>query len=190
MRVFFAITLEAQTKTLLTNFIRFHKTKSTIKNIYWTKPDHLHITLRFLSHIEEDKLSLLIKNVETQLTQEKINPFFVNSKDLLLFSTRHAKILTLEIESNDALIQLVELINVETEKLGFQRETRDFKPHITLGRIKNNLATPLANLSIPPLEIQVNTITLFESKPTEEGSHYIERCMFDFPLIDEAQSRK
>lgn len=179
MRVFFAITLEAQTKTALTDFIHTHKTKNSIKNIYWTKPDHLHITLRFLSHIDEEKLSLLIKNVETQLTQQKIKPFSLNSNDILLFSTRHAEILTLKIESNDSLVTLVELINVETENLGFQREKRDFKPHITLGRIKNNLMTPLPNFSIPSLQFQVNKISLFESKPTEEGSHYIERYVFN-----------
>lgn len=184
MRVFLAITFELPIKTLLTNFIQSLKSHYTTENIYWSNTDHLHITLRFLSHIDEDKLSHLIKNVESQLSQQKITSFILNSRDILLFSTRHSKILTLEIASNDSLMKLVELINTETEKLGYEREKREFKPHITLGRIKNNSLSPSPNLSTPPLEIRVNQIILFESKPTEEGSHYIERYVFNFPIID------
>lgn len=185
MRVFFAITFELPIKTLLTNFIQSQKSKNTIENIYWTKPDHLHITLRFLSDIDEDKLSDLINNVESQLRQHKISSFILNSKDILLFSTSDSKVLTVEIALNDSLMKLVELINTETKYLGFEAEKRAFKPHITLGRIKNTLLSPLPNLSIPPLEIPVKQIILFESKPTEDGSHYIERYVFNFPITKE-----
>lgn len=178
MRIFFAITLEDTAKKTLIDFIEKQKRNKALENMWWTKHDHLHITLRFIGHIEEDKLSELIQVIETQLEQQKTKSFIVNTKEIILFSTHHAKILSLEIEPNEALINIVELINSAAESIGFEREKRNFLPHLTLGRIKNNLLSPLPDLSLNPFQIPVNNIVLFKSKPTQEGSQYIQRHVF------------
>ncbi len=178
MRVFFAITLEESAKKTLSEFIIFQKRNSAFENMWWTKPENLHITLRFLAHIEEEKLSQLTQAIDSKIKNENVQPFFLNTKEIILFSTSHAKILSLNIESNEEILKLVKLINTETELIGFEKEKRSFLPHLTLGRIKNTLLIPLPDLSLPTLQLPINKIILFESKPTQEGSHYIQRHIF------------
>ncbi|HPP05998.1 MAG TPA: 2'-5' RNA ligase family protein, partial [Syntrophorhabdaceae bacterium] len=59
------------------------------------------------------------------------------------------------------------------KKLGFEKESRLFKPHITLGRIRTPM--PLLERFIPRMEektFKVEDLVLFKSTLTNKGAIY------------------
>ena len=71
------------------------------------------------------------------------------------------------------------------EEAGFARETREFRPHLTLARIKGTSSRDFireflrAGISLGPVE--VTAVTVFQSRLSPAGAEYIPlaRC----PLV-------
>ncbi len=60
---------------------------------------------------------------------------------------------------------------------GFKKESRNFKPHITLARIKSgknikNLEEAVRKLTLPSLKFHLKEIVLYQSTLTAQGSLY------------------
>jgi 2'-5' RNA ligase len=106
--------------------------------------------------------------------EEEFSPFNVSLKEIGAFpSSKKAKILWVGIEEGvNKLIELFSTIEDKVSNLGFEKETRNFTPHITFARVKKG------NYSLPdPIEFSfapfpVNEITLFKSTLTPKGPIY------------------
>lgn len=100
----------------------------------WTPDDNFHITLKFLGDItieeskkiEEQLSSVLTLFSPVNLSLDNIG-FFSGDKDMrVLFLGLKGETRTLEKINRE--------VEISMEKLGFSREKRAFRPHITLGR--------------------------------------------------------
>jgi 2'-5' RNA ligase len=72
---------------------------------------------------------------------------------------------------------LHQILESECEKAGFARETRDFKPHLTIARLREpgrpaGLAGAHMQAQIRPVEFEVPEIVLYESRLAPTGSIY------------------
>ena len=68
-------------------------------------------------------------------------------------------------------------------QLGFERETRKFSPHLTIGRVKDRgglgqLKEAFSRAEFPPVGIQVDDFFLIESKLNPSGPVYTELARF------------
>jgi 2'-5' RNA ligase len=164
MRTFVAIELKAEVKKMLLNFMR--KLDRHNPNIRWVKDQGMHLTLKFIGEITEEKA----ENIRTALDtlHSKHERFLLKLVGTGTFPprSRHPRILWIGIEENQELISLQNAIESSLEKLSISREKRKFFPHLTLGRVKSdqNIARVLEELS--------------SNKDTEFGSQEVESITF------------
>ncbi len=176
IRIFFAIDLPPIAKEKLSRYISMLKKKSKSNAIRWTKPENLHITLQFLAEVRSEHLSQLIERVRAEL-EGSIKRSTLTLGTIHLFpSPYRPRVIVLEMVPQDHLAKLAELIGRGIKASNYAIETRPFRGHLTLGRIKQPQDINLSFLSeaaLPEVEnIDMNEVILFRSEPLPEGSKY------------------
>ncbi len=105
-------------------------------DVSWTKVSGIHITLKFLGDIEEDSIDKVAAVIEGASKGQK--PFEVAIKGSGAFpNLRNPRVIWLGVEDNDkGLLHIQQFLDDGLKALGFEPEEREFKPHLTLGRVK------------------------------------------------------
>lgn len=185
IRIFFGIELPPLAKEKLGTFIGALKKKSKSNSIRWSRPENLHITLQFLAEFHSEHLPLLINQVRTKMATSVKNLTLTCGEIHLFPNPYRPRVIVLDVAPQDHLAKLSELIGLGIQETQYKIETRPFRGHLTLGRIKQPQGINLGFLSEvgkPDLEkIEINEIILFRSEPQPEGSRYtpIERIAFN-----------
>lgn len=169
MRLFTAIDLPSHIKGELNTIF------SKFSGLRWVNQRQLHLTLRFLGDVPpgnvDEVIAALEKITVPQMTLELDGTGF--------FPDRHRPaIFWVGISKNPYLYQLKLDMDKALEMCGFPAETRDFKPHITLLRIKkqiprktmNSLYEAFLGLSATPFGI--NCFNLFKSELLASGAKH------------------
>lgn len=176
-RIFAAIDISIQARTQISDYIE--TLRSEFSDLYTGggKFDKLHITMKFFGDVEEQKIPSLSKSFE------KIAGQFASfnlkiSKTGFFPSPRNARILWLGIEDKkENLKKLNSVLESECEKLGFKREKRDFKPHLTIARLRephksSKLAEKHLTCKFESAEFTAGKIAIYESRLFASGSVY------------------
>jgi len=83
------------------------------------------------------------------------------------------------------LAQVADAVMTRTEELGHERETRPFRPHLTLARCRTptDLRPVIAALGDEPVgpAWRVETVTVFESQTRRDGARYTPRAVIALP---------
>jgi len=133
MRTFIAIEVPENIRSFFTELL---PVKTLLEGVSIVHKDNFHITLKFLGEIEE----MLISEIKQTLISiaDETSSFTLKITHPGVFpDPLKPRVIWMGIENNSALIELVKKIEENLEKSGFQRETRNFKSHITLARVKN-----------------------------------------------------
>lgn len=175
IRCFFAIMLDAKTQQTLHRATNTIATHINPKSIHWIKPENWHITLRFLGATDPKQIPTIITHVADAIASFK--PFEIKLGPILSFpSTQHPHHLTPLVSPEIELQQLAMAVENAVVDLDFPKETRDFRGHINLGKIKTrHFHCPhLDNdpLIKKPLVLRVNEIRLLQSVTKPEGAVY------------------
>lgn len=144
--------------------------------VTWVAPANMHLTLRFLGEVEE--------GVAAELRARIARPFDTAAFRLAVsglgaFPPGGApRVFWLGLaEGAEGLGRLHDEVEARLDGLGFERETRPFRAHLTLGRVKAPLgagartalaATPAADIGW----CEVSQVTLFESRLSPRGAVY------------------
>ncbi len=106
-------------------------------HIGWVRPEAIHLTLKFLGEIDEKGIPE-IESAIRRATKGFI-PFYLRIMSLGVFpDIKRPRIIWLGInEEGDNLLRLQSRIEKEMEKIGHPREERGFKPHLTIGRVRD-----------------------------------------------------
>ena len=103
----------------------------------WEGKDKLHLTLKFLGDVVEEDIPEINKKLEIILNNHnRIEIKFSKFGIIKKYST--PKILLMDIQQNKSLVNLFNDINNGLSDIGFEKERRRFRPHITLLRLKGN----------------------------------------------------
>lgn len=137
MRTFIAIELPQDIKDILGRLQ--DKLKKCGADVKWVKSDNIHLTLKFLGEIEEEKLNEINRIIE-DIAKDKPE-FKVALFELGAFpNVNHPKIIWVGIKDANNEIELIaEELEEKLESLGIPKEERKFSAHITIGRIKSQL---------------------------------------------------
>ena len=134
MRCFIAIDIPPEVKENVGRLINDLRPYST--GVRWVRPEGIHITLRFLGEVKDKLLPELHTSIRAAL--EGIGPFQIHLKGTGVFPDyRRPRVLWIGIEESSGLSAIHEKTEDALVRLGFQRETRPFNPHLTAGRIKS-----------------------------------------------------
>lgn len=175
-------TFIAVKSTLLANNRKvFSDLKLKLKEsvINWVDSENMHLTLFFLGDTSDNQITEICKKLKEVLKDTK--SFTFSLKGLGVFKNIHdPKVVWLGVENADKLRGIKKIIDKELVKFDFQVEDREFRPHLTLGRIKNLKQKTELNDFIEKYEdyqfqeIRVDEITFYESVLTPRGPIYKE----------------
>lgn len=133
IRTFIAVKIEPE-PDLLQLIKHFRKTFENEK-IKWVDENNLHLTLKFLgdtSPVQVDRVKSILEE-----TAENFSSLRFDLKGVGFFKkNRQPRVLFVNIEKDDILKQLAAEIDAKLSELGFEKEKREFNPHLTFGRIK------------------------------------------------------
>lgn len=144
-------------------------------DVRWEKKEKLHITLKFLGDVEYDKVEDVLSGMKKVFgAEEKINCSF--TKFGMFYRNNKPSILWAGIDCGERLTGLAAELDSEMNKLGFEKEKREFRPHLTILRLKGGEDTKkileFKDYDISDKKFTADKITLFQSELLPQGSHY------------------
>lgn len=107
--------------------------------IRWVPPQNIHLTLKFLGDISPANVALLTQ----MLTQEakQYPPFDIRVSGIGSYPTsRRPRVIWIGIHAPAVLASLQHGIESTSARLGYAPEYRAFSPHLTIGRVKQNVS--------------------------------------------------
>lgn len=175
MRLFIGADINSRSKELIEN--RLSNLKSELDNkINWVEKDNWHLTLKFLGEStvkEKDKLIDILK--ETDFCGE--NKYLQFSRLDAFPDKDAAKIIYLGLSrGKNILIDLHQNLENKLSKNGFQKDVREYKPHLTLGRNKGKpfkLKKELGQQYLINIYARLESVNLYQSKLKADGPEYI-----------------
>lgn len=133
-----------------------------------TELENLHLTLKFLGEINEDK----IKGVKKKLREIKFEEFESEIKYSGFFDNRKDGVIWLHLTNCDKLQEIVD----EKLKDLFEPERR-FMSHLTISRVKNirdkkKFLEELKKIEVPTIKFGVDKFYLMKAELTSAGPRY------------------
>ncbi|MDR5656191.1 RNA 2',3'-cyclic phosphodiesterase [Halodesulfurarchaeum sp. HSR-GB] len=154
----------------------------------FTDPEQAHVTLKFLGDTDPDRVEEITAALETAVEAADVAPFEATFEGLGVFpSMEYISVLWLGVGQGAEQFRTLQApIEAGLIELGFEPETHDFTPHVTLARMKHAGGKELVQQLVSEREPTIGTTTveavsLTESRLTSEGPVYetVERVALD-----------
>jgi len=151
--------------------------KKTDTFVSWVKPGNVHITLKFLGEVGEERIEDVFHGTEKALKESKV--FNLSLKDLGCFpNLRRPRVVWVGVDQGkDDLSQMQKQIEEELFKLRFPKEQRPFSAHLTIGRVKSprnmeNLTGLIETMKFETEEVKVDEVVVMKSQLHPQGAIY------------------
>ena len=104
--------------------------------IKWVKSENIHLTLKFLGNVESVRIGEITEAIFK--TAEEYTPISLAAKGIGVFpGIRRPRVLWIGLTGQlETLMSLQKTLDENLRLIGFPKEKRPFKGHLTLGRIK------------------------------------------------------
>jgi len=171
MRAFFAINLPENIRHELYEIEQ--EMKKFLPSINWVKQENLHLTLKFMGDVRGEDLDALLDIASAHFL--RFNPFTTNLKDISIFPAVGPRIIYTKLHSPE-LSEFVEKFIGVIDALEFViPENRTFLPHVTLGRVREELnkfhIDQIQNLEYRN-SFLINSVELMQAKLRPSGPVY------------------
>ena len=178
LRCFFALDLAGDARRHAEAQLADLRRRPGADAVRWVRPEGLHVTLRFLGDVAEGRVAALLDRVG-EATRE-VAPFALAAGAPAAFpSPGRARVVTLEVGPEAPLQRLAAAVERGVVAAGFAPETRPFRAHLTLGRVRRgarlarSFVAGMTGPDTPGSEaVSVTEATLFRSELTRGGSIY------------------
>jgi 2'-5' RNA ligase len=183
MRIFIAIEIPEETRAGLRDAQRALKTDAV--DASWPRPEGIHLTLKFLGEVPEAKVPEITKALATAAAGSRVFHLAVDGTGTFP-NTRNARVVWAGLEGEiECLNRLQAAVEDAMERAGFDRETRAFAPHLTLGRIKYirsreawaRALEQVKGLKLPAFA--VSSFNLMRSELKRTGAEYTQIARFE-----------
>jgi 2'-5' RNA ligase len=177
VRTFVAVPLPGTVQSLIVQAAQ--GLSQALPSVRWArKPENLHVTVKFLGQVAEERVQELGAALARALGQ--LSCFRISVRGLGAFPRAHeAHVLWAGIDDDTRGLSTVAGVVEETAaRLGFARAERPFCAHVTVGRSKDAIdaRTALAGWTERPFAaVGVDEVHLYESRLGGEGSTYVLR---------------
>lgn len=110
--------------------------KSTGVKATWSKPENLHLTLKFLGETTLDKVKFVTQALDE--VAKKHTPYEASLQGAGGFpNAKRPRVIWVGVDQGaEETVRVAYDLEEVLAPLGFPKEERDFTPHLTLGRIK------------------------------------------------------
>jgi 2'-5' RNA ligase len=148
--------------------------------IRWVPVRNVHLTLKFLGDTAPSALGLIEAALRAEVPQYQ--RFDVLVRGFGAFpSNRKPRVLWVGLIAPPVLASLQHELDVATARLGYSSEERGFSPHLTIGRVRQNISATdiqrirdeLEQTSIGDLgSLRIESVHLYKSELLPAGSVY------------------
>ena len=184
-RLFLAIPIKTNDNGFIPLLDGLRRQLAHEKRINWVKPEHIHLTLKFIGNTPNEDIPKIIDAVGEMLHNHK--SFTMDFNRTGIFGSRYApRVLWLGMQKTPQELSDLEEDTLSTfDILGYLRDRQNFVPHITLGRIKELCEKQYFQKVVAATEQKsyikqdVNEIILFQSILRPEGAFYKEIKKFE-----------
>jgi len=146
--------------------------------ISWTKPENIHLTLKFLGDIQPESIESIERVIEESI--KACHPMELFSRAIGFFpSVKRPRVLWMGLlGQTEELALLQQKIDIGLSALDFPLESKSFTGHLTLGRLKAG-GTPEVFIDIMKSFQEISTdrfvadsVNLYKSRLTPSGPIY------------------
>jgi RNA 2',3'-cyclic 3'-phosphodiesterase len=173
MRIFIALNLPAAVRRDV------HASLDAFRDrgwpVRWTPEAALHLTLRFLGEVEGTDLQRIEETLRAVAARH--GPQHLELGGFGAFpSLRRGTVLWLGIAPAPRLLALQRDVDLAISRLGYGRETRPFRPHITVARLQSGSRPVDVERAVPEYdysaELDVASMDVMRSQLHPSGSRY------------------
>ncbi|MBC7931587.1 MAG: RNA 2',3'-cyclic phosphodiesterase [Rubrivivax sp.] len=176
-RVFCAIDLPEEVKSRVAAHVARLREAFPRVRASWERPEKLHLTVKFVGDVEIARVEQLSRSAGRAAAS--VEPFELTIAETGAFPPHGApRVLWLGVKDDSGrLSSLHHSLEDEYDAAGFKRETRDFKPHLTLARLRDpsgtrELAGAHCESRFEPQDFKVSEMVVMRSELGPRGSHY------------------
>jgi 2'-5' RNA ligase len=147
----------------------------------FTDPEQAHVTMKFLGETEEARVPDVADAVETALDDAAVEPFDATVGGFGVFpSFDYISVVWTGVREGSGaaeLTRLHEALERETTAIGFDEESHEFTPHVTLARMDDARGKALVQRVVRERDPTIGTfrvgeVRLKESTRSEDGPVY------------------
>lgn len=184
VRLFAGVPLDAGTRATLEALTA--DVRAADWPVRWVAPEAWHLTVKFYGEREEADVGPIGAGLAE--AARGTPPLDLQFRALGSNAPgRRARVLWVEVEAPPALELLHHRIERAGQVLGIEAEGRPFRPHLTIGRVRNGASLPPGageRLAATAVDVAflADRLVLFESRPGPGGSRYTERAAIPLDL--------
>ena len=179
LRAFIAVELPLDIRQAVCN------TTSRLRNeigalVRWVPVENMHLTLKFLGDVSPSNVEMLSQMLRAEM--DLFNCFDLRLSGIGSFpSLKRPRVIYIGIQAPAVLESLQRGIESASRRLGYESEERGFSPHLTIGRVKQNITATEQQTIRRALEetkidslgtTRVDSVQLFKSDLKPTGSVY------------------
>ena len=176
IRSFIAIEIPEETKAMIADVQQ--ELKKSGAGVRWVKPGSMHLTLKFLGNIRPEQVDDIAAAVAQEVRSESV--LTLQAEGLGGFpSQRKPRVIWVGLEGEvQRLSRIQARVEIGLEPFGFAREKRPFRPHLTIGRVKDrrrlqHLVDAMSALELPQFNsFDADEIILYKSDLRPTGAIY------------------
>ncbi len=173
-RLFVALKIPAEVRKMIAEF-----PSTVIKDFSkfrWEPEEKIHLTLKFIGDTDDAAAGGIAGALDFVREYKSFKCGL--TKFGFFHKSGQPKILWLGLSVEDRLPELARRINIELERFSVPADTRQFKAHLTLRRLKGNegpeFVKKFEEFKIPEIEFHADEIALIKSDLLPSGSKYTE----------------
>ena len=150
--------------------------RTAAPDVSYTRPENLHLTLKFIGELEETKLPQLCDSLNQVL---KMREFTIALTALDFLPERGPiRIIGAAVNGGGKLEVLQTMVDVACGRLEIPMDNRRYRPHITLARARRPLprsstAKLISSAPVTPVESLIDSFVLMQSRLSNKGAGYL-----------------
>jgi 2'-5' RNA ligase len=144
--------------------------------VRWVHDEGLHLTLKFYGEVAPERLEVIDESIRIAARGSGRLPLRLDTLGAFPTISR-PRVLWIGIDAPPELTLLRERVERGAEAIGFPPEGVPFRPHVTLGRVREGQRLPRGGLddhqgSYRPEAFVADHLLLYESVLTKQGPRY------------------
>lgn len=162
--------------------------------VRWIRPEGVHVTLKFLGEVPVRKLPAIKLAIQEAVVGH--SPFELEFSNIGTFGGREGlRIMWVGIAGDVLRLEaLVRAVNAALAVVGFEPERRPFRPHLTLGRVRDEIPTrqraqievDVGKMDVPGTSWRTSQVSLMRSRLTAQGASYEVIATFPLRVLQQA----